>query len=66
MQVNDLEVSQLLRPCDAAVYLRVSVRGVYKLVATKQITSLRIGRGIRIKRADLDAFLQTHIRGGKK
>ncbi|GDY29518.1 helix-turn-helix domain-containing protein [Gandjariella thermophila] len=43
---------------EAAAYLNTSVRFVRRLVAERRITFYKLGRYVRIKRADLEAFVQ--------
>ena len=42
---------------DAAAYLATSVRFVRRLIAERRITYYKVGRHVRLKRADLDAFV---------
>ncbi len=42
----------------AAEYLGVTLRMVYKLIDQGQVPAYKIGRVLRIRRADLDAFLE--------
>lgn len=42
----------------AAQYLGVTLRVVYKLVDRGEIPAYRIGRVFRMRRSDLDAFLE--------
>lgn len=43
---------------EAAKYLRVSLKTLYRLVAAGQIPGQKVGRSWRFRRADLVAFLQ--------
>ena len=43
---------------EAAAYLRVSLKTLYRLVAAKSIPGQKVGRSWRFRRADLIAFLQ--------
>lgn len=43
---------------EAAAYLNTSVRFVRRLVADRRITFYKLGRHVRFKRADLEAFVQ--------
>lgn len=43
---------------EAASYLRISVRRMLTLLKTEDIPHQRIGRGYRIRRADLDALFE--------
>ncbi len=42
---------------EAAEYLGVVVRTVYRLIDTGEIRAYKVGRVIRMKRDDVDAFL---------
>lgn len=44
---------------DAAEYLGVVIRTVYRLIDTGDIPAYKVGRVIRMKRADVDAFLES-------
>jgi len=45
----------------AATYLGVSPRSVYKLADTGELRGYKLGRVIRFRRADLDAYLEAHV-----
>lgn len=47
----------LLRPSDVAALLQLSRSHVYELIASGAIPSLRVGRAIRIRRQDLDHWV---------
>jgi excisionase family DNA binding protein len=44
---------------DAAKYLAISIRLLDKLTAARQLRCVKIGRAIRFRTGDLDAFLQS-------
>jgi excisionase family DNA binding protein len=50
--------SEFMTAKDVAERLRVSERTVRRLIATGSLRVCRIGRGVRIRRADLEAFLR--------
>jgi excisionase family DNA binding protein len=50
----------LLKILEAAEILKMGKSTVYKLVSTKELPSIRIGRMIRISREDIDKFLSDH------
>lgn len=52
-----------LTPRDVAALLRLSLSGVYSLAHKGAIPSVRIGRAVRFRRADLDAALRAASRG---
>ncbi|XVV03696.1 excisionase family DNA-binding protein [Actinosynnema sp. CA-248983] len=43
---------------EAAAYLGTTVRFVRRLVADRRVTFYKVGRLVRFKRADLEAFVQ--------
>jgi excisionase family DNA binding protein len=47
---------KLLRVPDAAEALAISTRTVWRLIATGELTAIKIGRAVRITRASVDAF----------
>ena len=57
-----LAPADILRPAvltisEAARLMRISVRTVRRLVATGELSAVRIGRCIRFRRADVERFL---------
>ena len=53
--------SALLTVPEAATYLGVSEAQVRRLVVAKAFPSMRFDRYIRVRRADLDAFLDSQV-----
>ena len=53
---------RLLRIEDVADRLAVSRSMAHKLIATRQLRSVRIGRAVRIKPADLEAYISDAVR----
>lgn len=45
---------------EAAEYLGVVLRTLYRLIDRGQVPAYKVGRVIRVKKADLDAFLESH------
>lgn len=43
---------------EAAEYLSTSVRFIRRLVADRRVPFYKVGRHVRLKRADLEAFVQ--------
>jgi len=56
--------SRLLRIEDIAHDLSISKSMVWKLVALGEIRSVRIGRAVRVRLADLEAYLERAVREG--
>src|SRR5262245_39545061 len=54
-----LAKSLLLRIEEAAYLLAVSTRTVKRLVASRTLRTVRIGRSVRIRRAELERWLET-------
>lgn len=51
--------SELLKPPEAALFLRMSLSFVYKRVAAGAIPCLRIGRSIRFRREELADWMHS-------
>lgn len=49
---------ELLTAQEAADYLRINVKLLYKLVDTGELKAKRVGRIIRITKAAIDSYLQ--------
>jgi len=58
--------SQLLRLDDVLAYLRVNARTVYRLIRTGDLPAVRIGHQWRVRRSDLDAWLNAQRVGADK
>lgn len=43
---------------EAAEYLSTSIRFIRRLVADRRVPFYKVGRHVRLKRADLEAFVQ--------
>lgn len=52
------EPNDVLTADEAAKYLRVSLKTLYRLVAAGQVPGQKVGRAWRFRRADLIKFLQ--------
>lgn len=44
---------------DVLAYLKVKSRTVYRLIKAGELPAIRVGRQWRIRRSDLDAWLET-------
>jgi excisionase family DNA binding protein len=53
----DGETPRLLRIDDVAIRLSISRSMAWKLIAYGQLRSLRIGRAVRVRPVDLDAYV---------
>lgn len=45
---------------EAAEHLGVVLRTLYRLIDRGEVPAYKVGRVIRVKKADLDAFLENH------
>ena len=59
-QTEKKQAPDLLKIPEAAEILKMGRSTVYKLISTKELPSIRIGRMIRISREDIDKFLSDH------
>lgn len=50
-------VPVLLKIDDAAAYLSIGRRSVQRLIEERALTPVRIGRSVRLRRSDLDTFI---------
>ena len=64
MGALDAGEARLLRIEDVADRLAVSRSMAWKLVTYGQLRSVRIGRAVRVRPADLDAYVAGAIREG--
>lgn len=54
-------MDELLTVAEVAEMLRVSTMTVYRLIRTGELPAVRVGRNYRVRRADLDAYLQEQL-----
>ena len=55
-----LEVGRWIGTTTAAAYLGVVPRTLYRMIDEGKIPAYKMGRVIRLKRSDLDAYLESH------
>jgi excisionase family DNA binding protein len=60
MKVSDISPRRLLTVQEAAVYLALSEREVYNMVANKELTGVRHGRRLMVDIRDLEEWVATH------
>lgn len=60
------EEKDLLRPRDVGRKLGLSVPHVYTLAAARTLPSIKLGRAVRFRPADVDRFIREHRRGKGK
>ncbi len=56
------EEKDLMRPRDVGRKLGLSVPHVYTLAAAGTLPSIKLGRAVRFRPADVDRFIQQHRR----
>lgn len=56
---KDDQLADWLGTTDAAAYLGITPRTLYRLIDDDELRAYRIGRVIRLKIADLDAFIES-------
>jgi excisionase family DNA binding protein len=54
-----------MTPAQVARYLQVHKLTVYRYVRDRQLPAVRLGRSLRILKADVDEFLRLHRVGGR-
>ncbi len=59
------EEKDLLRPRDVGRKLGLSTPHVYTLAAAGTLPSIKLGRAVRFRPADVDRFIREHRRGPK-
>ncbi len=64
MNVVDGASGRLLRLDEVADRLSISKSMAWKLIAYGQIPSVRIGRAVRVRPADLEAYITGAVREG--
>ena len=53
----------LIRPREAAEILQISAASVYRLLSNGRLPAIQVGpRSLRIRRADLDQFIDARVR----
>lgn len=55
-----------MTPAQVARYLQVHKLTVYRYVREHELPAVRLGRSLRILKADVDEFLQLHRVGGRR
>ena len=61
----DLNETEIMTVNEVAAYLKISEVTTYKLVQQGKIPAFKIGRHWRVKRIDLDEFIEKLKRGEK-
>ncbi len=55
-----LNYDEFLKAADVAEILKISKAQAYQLIKTREVASFSIGKIVRVRRVDLDAFIQSH------
>lgn len=51
----------LLTAAEVADLLRVSTMTIYRLIRSGELPAVRVGRNYRVRRAELDAYLEAQV-----
>ncbi len=57
MKQHEHAVTDLLTVSEVAQTLRISVKGVYRLVERRDVPVIRVARQLRFRRSDLEDYL---------
>ncbi len=58
---TDDSVLEFLTTDEVLGYLRVNARTIYRLIRTGELPAVRVGRQWRIRRRDLDTWINGHL-----
>ena len=64
MKRVDWEEAAELETRDAARQLGVSFRELYRLIDAGELPAYKVGRNVKLRQADVDAFRRSHPAGG--
>ena len=65
-QINGFSRLSLLKAADVAQILNISIGLAYRLMQNGELHSVRLGRSVRVRPADLEQFIASKTRGGTK
>lgn len=54
-------MDELLTVAEVADLLRVSAMTVYRLIRSGELPAVRVGRNYRVRRRDLDSYLEQQV-----
>jgi len=57
-----LETDCLLKPAEAADYLGLTLATIYTKASRRQLPTVKVGRSLRFRRADLDKLIKAGLR----
>lgn len=58
LNISDISHRRLLTVAEAAVYLSISEREIYNILANKELVAVRHGRRIMLDLRDLEAWIE--------
>ena len=61
---TNFQFTALLKPNEVAEILKISKQYVYKLLQEQKISCVRIGKSVRVKRQDLEVFIENSWTAG--
>jgi excisionase family DNA binding protein len=61
VEQSNLIASKLLKPMDVASRLNISRSFAYMLLETQQLPTVRIGRTMRVRAQDLEAYIEANL-----
>ncbi len=64
LSIEEKKLSRLLKAQDVAAALNVGLSTVYQLVERGELSSIRIGRSVRIRPEDLEKFIESKAQRG--
>lgn len=56
---------EILTPQGAASFLKVTVPSIYQRVARRELSYIKMGRLLRFKKSDLQAYIDSCVRAGR-
>jgi len=59
-------MNPLLRPADVAEIFDTSTRTVLRWAASGELASIRVGKVVRFRAADVEAFVEAHAERGER
>jgi excisionase family DNA binding protein len=60
MNISDVSPRRLMSVQEAGIYLALSEREIYKMIANKELSGVRHGRRLMLDIRDLDAWISMH------
>ena len=58
---SSVKPNSLLKVDDVAAILNISRSAAYNLLQTRQLISVRMGKSVRVRPVDLEAFIQANL-----